>query len=46
VGDPALRERLSRGAVRQAARFSWDLTAERTLEVYARARSMMREAVA
>ena len=46
VGDPALRERLSRGAVRQAARFSWEQTAERTLETYERARSFMREAVA
>jgi D-inositol-3-phosphate glycosyltransferase len=46
VRDPELREQLSRGAVRQAAQFSWDLTAEKTLETYDRARSYMREAVA
>jgi D-inositol-3-phosphate glycosyltransferase len=43
VGDPALRATLSRGAVEQAAAFSWDRTAERTLEVYAMARDAMRE---
>ena len=46
VHDPALRERLARGAVAQAAHFSWDSTAEQTLETYDRARSLMREAVA
>jgi D-inositol-3-phosphate glycosyltransferase len=46
VHDTELRERLSRGALRQAAQFSWDLTAEKTLETYDRARSSMREAVA
>jgi D-inositol-3-phosphate glycosyltransferase len=46
VHDAALRERLSRGALRQAAQFSWDLTAEKTLETYDRARSFMHEAVA
>jgi D-inositol-3-phosphate glycosyltransferase len=46
VHDPALRERLAAGAVRQAAQFSWDLTAERTLEVYERARSFLLRAVA
>ncbi len=46
VHDPALRERLARGAVEQARRFSWDATAEQTLETYDRARSLMREAVA
>ena len=44
--DPDLRERLARGALHQAAQFSWDLTAEQTLETYDRARSYMREAVA
>jgi D-inositol-3-phosphate glycosyltransferase len=46
VHDPDLHERLSRGALRQAALFSWDLTVERTLETYDRARSFVREAVA
>jgi D-inositol-3-phosphate glycosyltransferase len=45
VEDPALRQRLSRGAVRQARRFSWELTADKTLVTYDRARSAMREAV-
>ena len=46
VHDPELRERLARGALAQAAQFSWDATAEQTLETYDRARSLMREAVA
>ena len=46
VHDPDLRERLARGAIAQAAQFSWDATAEQTLETYDRARSFMREAVA
>jgi D-inositol-3-phosphate glycosyltransferase len=46
VHDPALRETLARGAVEQARRFSWDVTAEQTLATYERARSLMREAVA
>jgi D-inositol-3-phosphate glycosyltransferase len=46
VHDPALRERLGRGAVRQARLFSWDRTAEHTMETYERARSFMRQAVA
>jgi len=46
VHDPALRARLARGAIAQAAHFSWDATAEQTLETYDRARSLMREAVA
>jgi len=29
--------------VEQAARFSWDLTADRTIEVYRRAAQMMRQ---
>jgi len=32
--------------LREAAQFSWDATAEQTLETYDRARSFMREAVA
>jgi D-inositol-3-phosphate glycosyltransferase len=43
VGDPELRERLAHGAVAQAREFSWEATAERTLDVYRRARSFMRE---
>jgi D-inositol-3-phosphate glycosyltransferase len=46
VHDRALRETLARGAVEQARRFSWDVTAEQTLATYERARSLMREAVA
>ena len=39
-------ERLAVGAVEQARLFSWDATAAQTLEVYQRAGSFMREAVA
>ncbi len=46
VDDPGLRAALARGALVQARQFSWDLTAERTLETYERARSLMRQAVA
>jgi len=45
VVDPALRARLGAGAVEQAHLYSWDLTAERTLETYERARSAMRQVV-
>jgi D-inositol-3-phosphate glycosyltransferase len=40
---PELREELARGALVQAAQFSWDRTAERTVEVYRRAAEMMRQ---
>ena len=43
VRTPGLRDELSRGAVEQAAHFSWDLTADRTIEVYRRAAQMMRQ---
>jgi D-inositol-3-phosphate glycosyltransferase len=43
VRTPGLREKLSRGAVEQASRFSWDETADRTIEVYRRAAQMMRQ---
>jgi D-inositol-3-phosphate glycosyltransferase len=46
VHDPELRERLAHGAVHQARQFSWDVTAEQTLETYDRARSFLRQAVA
>ena len=42
VRAPGLRDELSRGAVAQAQQFSWDLTADRTVEVYKRAAQMMR----
>lgn len=44
--DDQLRLRLSAGALEQARQFAWERTAERTLEVYERARSAMRESVA
>lgn len=46
LDDPSLHARLARGAVRQAAEFSWERTAEATLEVYAKASRMMREETA
>ena len=42
VDAPALREHLSRGALDQAHRFTWDRTAERTIEVYRAAEDAMR----
>ena len=41
--EPGLHEQLSRGALANAARFSWDSTAEATLEVYRRAGHLMRQ---
>jgi D-inositol-3-phosphate glycosyltransferase len=46
VDQPALREELSRGAVVQAAEFTWDRTAERTIDVYRQAGRAMREDLA
>ncbi|WP_183095359.1 glycosyltransferase, partial [Nocardioides stalactiti] len=46
VIDPGFRDRLAAGAVAQARHFSWDATAQQTLEVYQRASSLMRESVA
>ncbi|MGB0102185.1 MAG: D-inositol-3-phosphate glycosyltransferase [Nocardioides sp.] len=46
VEDDALRLRLETGALEQAHRFSWEHTAEQTLDVYARARADLRETVA
>ncbi len=43
VGDADLRARLADGALTQAREFSWDATAEQTLGVYRRARTLMRE---
>lgn len=42
IGRPGLRARLSAGAREQAASFAWERTAERTLEVYRHAGTMMR----
>jgi D-inositol-3-phosphate glycosyltransferase len=44
--DQAYRDRLARGAIAQAQRFSWDATAAQTLAVYQTASSYLREAVA
>jgi D-inositol-3-phosphate glycosyltransferase len=46
VDDPALVERLGRGAVAHAQDFSWERTAERTLEAYERAGSRMHAVMA
>ncbi|WP_151085397.1 D-inositol-3-phosphate glycosyltransferase [Nocardioides cynanchi] len=43
--DDALRARLSEGARARSGRFSWERTAERTLDVYERARAALREPV-
>ena len=45
VGDSGFRDELSAGALEQARLFSWDLTAERTLEVYRRAVDVMKDEV-
>jgi D-inositol-3-phosphate glycosyltransferase len=42
LGDPALQARLADGAVEQAQHFSWDATAAASLEVYDRARQVVR----
>jgi glycosyltransferase involved in cell wall biosynthesis len=39
LGDSDLRERLSKAGIARAARFSWERSAQLTLEVYRRARS-------
>ena len=43
LDDDALRLRLEAGALEQARLFSWDATADRTLEVYERAAALVRE---
>jgi D-inositol-3-phosphate glycosyltransferase len=43
--DDALRARLAQGARVRAGAFSWENTAEHTLDVYARARAALREPV-
>ena len=42
LAAPGLRERLSGGAVRQAANFAWERTADRTVEVYRQASTALR----
>ncbi|HEU4812070.1 MAG TPA: D-inositol-3-phosphate glycosyltransferase [Nocardioides sp.] len=46
IEDDDLRLQLEAGALEQARQFSWELTAERTLDVYERARAGMRESFA
>jgi D-inositol-3-phosphate glycosyltransferase len=46
IDDPALVERLGAGALAHAQEFSWERTAERTLEAYARASGRMRSELA
>ncbi len=46
VDQPKLREELSRGALAPAAEFTWDVTADRTVEVYRQAAQAMREDLA
>ncbi len=41
VSDDAFRDRLAAGALEQARGFSWERTADRTLEVYRRARESL-----
>jgi D-inositol-3-phosphate glycosyltransferase len=45
ISDETFREQLSCGALAQARQFSWERTADRTLEVYRRAVDMMRDEV-
>jgi D-inositol-3-phosphate glycosyltransferase len=46
IEDDDLRIRLEGGALEQARQFAWEKTAARSLDVYERARSFMRESVA
>ena len=46
IAAPDLRAELSQGAVRQAASFAWEITADRTLEVYRAAARSMRDDLA
>ena len=43
IDDPALTRRLGEGALAHAGDFSWDRTADRTLEAYRDARTLMRD---
>ncbi len=42
VHQPALRARMSQGALEQAAGFAWERTAQRTVDVYGQASAAMR----
>jgi D-inositol-3-phosphate glycosyltransferase len=46
IEDDDLRIRLEGGALEQARQFAWEKTAARSLDVYERARSFLRESVA
>jgi len=43
VDEPGLRDRLARGALERARSFTWDLTADRTVDVYGQAERAMRD---
>jgi D-inositol-3-phosphate glycosyltransferase len=43
VGEPSYRDRLAAGALEQARQFSWEATAAHTVEVYERARALLRQ---
>jgi D-inositol-3-phosphate glycosyltransferase len=43
IGSPGYRATLADGAVTQAAGFAWELTADRTVEVYRQASTAMRQ---
>ncbi|RYP85238.1 D-inositol-3-phosphate glycosyltransferase [Nocardioides guangzhouensis] len=45
IDDPGYRDALSAGALEQARQFSWERTADRTLDAYRRAVEMMRDEV-
>jgi D-inositol-3-phosphate glycosyltransferase len=45
IADDGFRARVSEGALARAGAFSWETTAERTLDVYERARATLRAAV-
>jgi D-inositol-3-phosphate glycosyltransferase len=46
VDAPRLRDELSRGARAQAREFTWEVTADRTVEVYRAAARSMRDDLA
>jgi D-inositol-3-phosphate glycosyltransferase len=42
INSPQLRARLAQGAIKHAASFAWEATADRTLEAYRHANRLMR----
>lgn len=46
LSEDGLRDKLSAGALAQAATFAWDATAEKTLDAYDHARTLMHQEVA